>query len=430
MSNRRVSIIERVKRNGKWVWGEKWELPVKFTLKQGSRQGKFYVLWYRGANKVLTPVPQNNGESLPDLSGALRLAKIKQRHLEDEADGLQRPDPIMPVNRVTIKEAVQKFVTQIELTKNPLTYKVYEQNLREYLEWTTLTYVDQIDKDHLFEYRKHVMDGGNERLTADWKLLRINKMVKTVLKLDHGKGPIKKSDLGKMKPNGDPDIYTPQELQAFFGACRPDEHLRYSALREAAFRKEELMYLEKDDVLVSQQMLRVKSKERRDGDGNLLYQYAAKADSERAVPISRELMDRIVRHMASHQHQLVFCTRSGKPDTHLWDKTKSVATRANLDPARFNLKKFRATQATEWLRPKWLGGFGYDMPTVKRLLGHEKDSDSVWSYVRRVENENLVAEMNKQKEKGSPLDGTSRQRKGPVVVTQKCAVAVTGVQAF
>ena len=380
------------------MWGEKWELPVKFTLKQGSRQGKFYVLWYRGANKVLTPVPQNNGESLPDLSGALRLAKIKQRHLEGEADGLQRPDPIMPVNRVTIKEAVQQFVTQIELTKNPLTYKIYEQNLREYSEWTKLTYVDQIDKDHLFKYRQHVMDGGNERLTADWKLLRINKMVKNILKLDHGKGPIKKSDLGKMRPNGDPDIYTSQELAAFFGACRPHEHLRYSALREPAFRKEELMYLEKDDVLITQQMLRVRSKERHDDDGNLLYKYAAKADSERDVPISRELMDRIVRHMASHQHRLVFCTCSGKPDTHLWDKIKSIAKRAKLDPARFNLKKFRATQATGWLRPKWLGGAGYDLPTVKRLLGHEKDSDSIWSYVRRVENETLVAEMNRDKD--------------------------------
>jgi len=47
-----------------------------------------------------------------------------------------------------------------------------------------------------------------------------------------------------------------------------------------------------------------------------------------------------------------------------------------------------------------------------------------------VENENLVAEMNKQKERGSLPDGASRQLKGPVVVAQKGAVAVTGVQAF
>ena len=430
MANRKVSIIERVKRNGRWVWGEKWELPIKFTLKEGSRHGKFYVLWYRGPDKVLTPVPALKHEKLPDLKGALYLAKIKQRHLEDEADGLKRPDPIKAEDRITIQEAVQKFVNQVELTRHSLTYKMYEQNLREYSEWTKLTYVDEIDKDHLFTYRKHLMDGSNQRLTADWKLLRINKMVKTILKLDHGKGAIKKSDLGKMKPNGDPDTYTPQELAAFFGACKTEEHLRYTTLYEAAYRKEELMYLERDDVLVSQQMLRVRSKERRDGGGNLFYRYKAKADSERAVPISRELMDKIVAHMNSHPHRLVFCTASGLPDTHLWDKLKTIAKRAKLDSARFKLKTFRATRATEWLRPKWLGGFGYDIPTVKRFLGHEKDSESVWSYVRRVENENLVAEMNKQNEKGSLPDGASRQLKGPVVVAQKGAVAVTGVQAF
>jgi hypothetical protein len=38
--------------------------------------------------------------------------------------------------------------------------------------------------------------------------------------------------------------------------------------------------------------------------------------------------------------------------------------------------------------------------------------------------------MNKQKEKGSAMDGASRQIKSPVVVAQKGAVAVTGVQAF
>ena len=426
MANRKVSIIERVKRNGKWVWGEKWELPIKFTLKEGSRHGKFYVLWYRGPDKVLTPVPALKHEKLPDLSGALRLAKIKQRHLEDEADGFKRPDPIKPESRITVHEAVQTFVTQVELTKDALTHKLYEQNLREYSEWTKLTYVDEIDKNHLFEYRKHLMDGGNERLTADWKLLRINKMVKTTLKLDHGRGPIKKSDLGKMKPGGDPDINTPEELAAFFGACNPKEHLRYATLYEPAFRKEELMFLEKDDVLVSRQMLRVSSKERRDEDGNLLYKYEAKADSEREVPISRELMDRIVRHMKLHSHRLVFCTASGLPDTHLWDKLKAIAKRAKLNPARFKLKTFRATRATEWLRPKWLGGFGYDIPTVKRLLGHEKDSDSIWSYVRRVENEKLVAEMNKEKERAA----FSPPSNGPVVLPQSGAVAISGVQAF
>ncbi len=84
------------------------------------------------------PVPILREEKLPELKAALWHAKIKQRHLEDAADGLQRPDATKPGNRTAIQEAVQKFVPQIELSKDPLTLKVYEQDLREYLEWTKL----------------------------------------------------------------------------------------------------------------------------------------------------------------------------------------------------------------------------------------------------------------------------------------------------
>jgi integrase len=55
-----------------------------------------------------------------------------------------------------------------------------------------------------------------------------------------------------MKPNGPPKIYTKSEIEAFFKACKPDEELRYRSLYEPAFRKKELIYLEKEDVLVEQ----------------------------------------------------------------------------------------------------------------------------------------------------------------------------------
>jgi site-specific recombinase XerD len=90
------------------------------------------------------------------------------------------------------------------------------------------------------------------------------------LGLADGKGPIKKSDLGKMKPNGPPKIYTKSEIDAFFKASKPDEELRYRSLYEPVFRKKELIYLEKEDVLVEQQMLRVQSKIRYDENGNVL----------------------------------------------------------------------------------------------------------------------------------------------------------------
>jgi integrase len=80
--------------------------------------------------------------------------------------------------------------------------------------------------------------------------MRVNKFVKVTLGLADGKGPIKKSDLGKMKPNGPPKIYTKNQIERFFKGCKPDEELRYRSLYEPALRKKELIYLEKEDVLV------------------------------------------------------------------------------------------------------------------------------------------------------------------------------------
>jgi hypothetical protein len=108
MANRKVSIIERIRQNGKWTWGEKWELPLKLSLKEGARRGKFYLLWYSGDRKKHTPVPAPERESLACLRDSLYRARIKQRHLEDEADGLMRPDPIAPITPITIEAAILK----------------------------------------------------------------------------------------------------------------------------------------------------------------------------------------------------------------------------------------------------------------------------------------------------------------------------------
>jgi len=76
-------------------------------------------------------------------------------------------------------------------------------------------------------------------------------------------------------------------------------------------------------------MLRVQSKTRYDESGEVLYKFKAKANSERNVPITKELMQRIVTHMknsSQHNSRLVFCTRTGLPDTHPWDKIQTIAS--------------------------------------------------------------------------------------------------------
>jgi integrase len=433
MANTTVSIRERIKTDAGWRWSKTIPIPEgKLNTTEGQRKGKFHLVYTERGRKR---EPKVKGKT---FEAALLAARAK--HLEDAADGFKRPDPLQPIERHTIADAIERFLQRVELSQDPDTLKAYRQSLRQFERWTDRKFVDEIDHDHLMAYRNWLLRNGNEKknaktkgndkLTADWKALRVNKLVKVTMGLPHGKGPIKKSDLGKMKPNGPPKIYAKSHLEAFFKACTADQELRYRALYEPAFREEELMYLEKEDVLVEKQILRVQSKTRYDENGVMLYEYGAKAGSEREVPISKELMHRIVKHMNDPDHpnsRLVFCTSSGRPETHFWDKLQPIAKRAGM--GGFNLKTFRATRATEWLRPKWLGGIGYDIPTVKNLLGHDIDGDSIWSYVRNVENEVLVAEMNKEKEKAASTQ-PSLPGKGPVVVPPTGSLVISGVQAF
>jgi len=437
MANTTVSIRERIKIEGRWRWSCNLRPPEdKVAPSEAERKGKFYLVWTEGGKKHEQRVKGN-------FESAVKAARAKERHLEDAADGFERPDPLKKkAERVTIADAIETRLHSIEVSFEPDTLKSHRQALRQFEKWTKRHFVDEIDHDHLMEFRNWLMkDGnehrflknpGNEKRTANRKASHVNQLVRITLGLPEGKGPIKKSELGKIKRIGPVKIYSATQKETFFRNCEPYEELRFRTLYEPAFRKKELVYLEKEDVLRDRQMLRVQSKTRYDENGNLLYKYKAKASSEREVPISKELMERIVAHMNNPAHpksRLVFCTSTGRPDTHLWDEIQVIAKRAGM--GGFDLKTFRATRATEWLRPKWLGGWGYDVPTVRDLLGHDEESESIWSYVSSIGKEVLIAEMNKQEEgEKSATSKPASSKTAKVILNDTDAVVVTGTPSF
>jgi site-specific recombinase XerD len=436
MANTTVSIRERIKSpEGRWGWSHNLRDPDdKLKTSEAERTGKFYLVWTESGRKREQTVRGNFG-------AAVMAARAKQRHLEDAADGFLRPDPLKKkAERIMIADAIENRLRSVEVTFSHDTLKAHRQTLRQFQKWTKRRFVDEIDHDHLLEYHrwlmtdgnehKHMKKKGNDKRTADWKTMRVNQFVRKTLGLPDGKGPITKSELQIKKRRGSVKIYSEAQKGAFFKNCKSHEDLRYKALYEPAFRKQELMYLEKEDVLVARQMLRVQSKTRYDENGNLLYKFKAKANSEREVPISKELMRRIVAHMNHPTHpksRLVFYTSTGRPDTHMWDKVQSIAKRSGMEG--FDLKTFRATRATEWLRPTWLGGCGYDVQTVRDLLGHDEESESIWSYLRSIENEVLIAEMNKKEEAEKTTMPTS-PKTARVILNDTDAVVVTGTPSL
>lgn len=437
MPNTTVSIRERSKSSeGRWGWsGNLRPTDDKLTPAEAERNGKFYLVWTEGKKR--------EQRVRGNLGAAIKAARTKERYLEDAADGFERPDPLRKkAERIRITDAIERRLHSIEVTFEPDTLKSHRQALRQFQKWTTRHFIDEIDHDHLMDFRnwlmkngnehKHMKQSGNEKRTANRKVSHVNQMIRLTLGLPEGKGPVKKSELGKIRRAGPVKVYSATKIGAFFGNCRPDEELRFRTLYEPAFRKKELVYLEKEDVLEDRQMLRVRSKTRYDDNGNLLYKFKAKANSEREVPISKELMERIVAHINDPAHpksRLVFCTCTGLPDPHLWDKIQVIAKRAGI--GGFDVKTFRATRATEWLRPKWLGGWGYDVPTVRDLLGHDEESESIWSYVSSIAKEVLIAEMNKKAElEVSAITKNVSSNKGKVIVNDHGAVTVTGRPAL
>jgi integrase len=80
--------------------------------------------------------------------------------------------------------------------------------------------------------------------------------------------------------------------------------------------------------------------------------FMTKAGKTRYVHVDRDLMDKLLALKATKRpSRLLFSTANGLPDYHMLDTLRSIARRTGIEPSRCWLHKFRATCATNWLRP-------------------------------------------------------------------------------
>lgn len=386
MANRRVKIYERLKVDGSWT-----DRPVQLpkltpdgALKvKDDRPGQFHVTWYDGRNKRRHP------ETLKQLSDAVNIAVAYLRNRT-------RPgvsDATIPKHRLPIRPAAEEYLSSLSGCKN--TKKEHRHSVREFVAWNANVceyelrkqFVDEIDKAHLMRFMDYLIDDEPENcpFTAAWKLLRVNKWIKTVLKLDPGKGPIKKSDLRReLESNAVAEIYTEEELKTLFAVMTEEEFLRYETFLKTGLRKKELMFLEDDDAIFD---IRPDGKQKREirVERKQHYGFMPKNGKSRSIPIPRDLAQKLLSWKGTKRpSKLLFSTKTGQPDLHMLEKLRSVAKRAGLDPSRFWLHKFRATYAVGRLRA------GVDVDTVREWLGH-KDTESLKAYLVHLNNEEAIA---------------------------------------
>jgi hypothetical protein len=158
MANTTVSIRERIKDpEGRWRWSQNLRPPDdRLNPSEADRKGKFYLVWTEGKKR--------EQRVKGNFEAAIKAARAKERHLEDAADGFERPDPLKKKpQRITIADAIERRLYSIEVTFERDTLKSHRQALRQFEKWTSRRFVDEIDHDHLMEFRNWLMNGNEHR---------------------------------------------------------------------------------------------------------------------------------------------------------------------------------------------------------------------------------------------------------------------------
>jgi integrase len=354
----------RVKPDWVWVDGKEVRCP----------KGTYYIDYTDSSSKrVRTSV----GTIAADAQ-ASRLRK--EAELRAVAQGLSvtrsEGEPANAQKR-PIALAIVDFLEEVKLTKDPKTWKGYEIALGYFQESCPKVHLETLERKDLLKFaaflkttKKQSPRSVHNKFACLLTFLSTNGLPKLVGKSDRPK--FVKQEV---------EIYEHGELETLFNVCS-DYHLTlYQFLLMTGLREQEAMYCVWNDVNLNAGTINMRWKPQ--------YDFAPKAYREREVPIPTKLVEilRSFKPKNAKGDSLVFCTASGRPDTHMLRALKRNAAHARLDRDRYWLHKFRATFATMHLAA------GVDLRTVQAWLGHT-NLESTIRYLKPARGEAVREKVN------------------------------------
>ena len=303
--------------------------------------------------------------------------------------------PATPKDGTLISEAIDSYLKDVEPPqREPKTYDEYRLVLYKFRDTCSKRHVEEIGRDDLLEFRRQLYAIGNEARTV------FNRMgiVLQLLKLHGIERLLKKGDKPKFVRNVR-EMYQPEDLEALFGVCAPDEKVLYLFFLLTGERDKEVRHTAWSDIDFSRCCVRVTSKKQ--------LGFKPKDKEEREIPVPSSLLQALrkykTRQSGSNPNNLVFPTASGKPDKKFENKLKRIANRAGLNCGhcvsrhgnkcaegahcgKWFLHKFRHTYATTCLES------GVSVRTLQEWLGHsDLESTMIYlKYVRRKDIQRLV----------------------------------------
>ena len=250
--------------------------------------------------------------------------------------------------------AVAKYLEQIEALKKPNTHRKYEAVLERFLDFfRDRDSIDAITSDDLTRF---VVTLKKDHGLGSNTILHNAVIIAQFLKR-HGRSGITRELQLPERITPLVKVYRHEELARFFAACSDLERALFATFLLTGFREQEVMFLYWSDVNFELRTVRVTAKRE--------LGFYPKRWEDREVPAPVELIEELRKHPHRPKCQFVFPSPTGNREQHMLDHCKSVATRAKLDPTKFDLKTFRSTYATGMLRR------GFDVRTVQHWMGHK-----------------------------------------------------------
>lgn len=332
-------------------------------------EGAYYIDWTQDGKRCRESV----GKSPVQAMTAQRRKEAELKAIEAGIAIVSEDDEEQSKRR-KIGATIIDYLDEIKLTKKPKTYSAYskaleyfQESLAAYTDSQSKRFVDEIDRRDLLRFSAFLRDNKEQ---APRSCHNKFENVLTFLKAcDRGK--LVKAQDWPSYTEETPEIYEPEELDAFLRKCTADELDIFTFYLTTGFREQEVMHVTWNDVNFRLGTVSVKWKPE--------LGWTPKAYKEREVPVNDILLELLAKRPRDKKTPLIFPNTEGNPQRHFIRHCKHVAIRAGFDPDRWWLHKFRATFATLHLQA------GTDIRTVQSWLGHS-DLASTLRYLRPARN--------------------------------------------
>ena len=311
-------------------------------------EGRYFVEWHeRGKRRR-----QAAGVTVAE---ALEVARHKRHALEGKALGVPTYTAANDdASRTPLHLAVERYLNVVEGLKKPNTLRKYRAVLNRFLEFfpekTTAQNITGDDLNQLLVYLKKKY--GLDNNTVIHNMI----VVAQFLKKQGRAGLTREVDLPE-KIATLPEEYSDEELKRFFAACNREERTQFLTYLLTGFREQEIMHLFWSDINFTLHTVRVTAKPE--------LGFYPKRWEEREVPVPNNLTELLRHHPRTKPNSFVLPSPRGNREYHILERCKEIAGRAGLDPAQFDLRKFRSSYASRMLRA------GFDVRTVQHWMGHK-----------------------------------------------------------